>query len=126
MLNPNLFVNACADLLGLKKPVEIRMYTKAKRKTQANAGWYEPVERKGKVIGHRISINLETVVTSDYNIQDVIAHEMCHAAQFEHNIFDENHHHDKKFQKLAQYVQGEMKKLGVTLGELYSQEIDTD
>jgi hypothetical protein len=128
MLNANLFVHACVGLLDIKKPVEIRMRThpKGDKRARCIAAWYEPRERKGKVVGHVIVLNLTNIVESGYNVSDVIAHEICHAAQMEHGIFDDNFHHDAKFQALCKILRKECKKLGFPLGRLYDPKVDTE
>lgn len=90
------------------------------------AGYCTTKYRKDKVIRHVIYINLRVCVEASFSLEDVILHEICHAAQFEHNIFDWNKHHDKKFRKMCEILETELPKLGFTVGELYSKETDTD
>ncbi|CAB4134504.1 SprT-like [uncultured Caudovirales phage] len=126
MFNPSQLINACCDLLAVKKPVEIRLRTHARKSEKGLAGFCEPRFRNKKITGYVIVVNLITVVESDYSLADVIAHEICHCAQFEHGIFDENHHHDKRFQMLCKILEKNLKKLGYPVGKLYNKKVDTD
>lgn len=129
MLNANLFIFACAGILGVKKPIEIRMSTNSKAAPghkHKPAAYYVPRYRKDKIIRHVIFLNLEIIITSRFNISEVIAHEICHAAQFEYGIFNHKKHHDKKFQKLCKVLETECKKLGFPLKNLYNPLSDTD
>jgi predicted metal-dependent hydrolase len=126
MLNPNLFVHACAGLLDVKKPIEIRMKTHAKKSEKSMAAFCTPYYRRDKVLRFVITVNLESVIESGFCLYSVIAHEICHAAQFTHGVFNENKHHDKKFHKLCEILERETKKLGFPLQKLYSPITDTD
>lgn len=126
MTDPNFFILACHGLLGLKKPVEVRIKMTKKPLVGGAAAWYEERMRKGKTVSHVITIDLRTLIGSRYTMVDVIAHEMCHAAQVEHGIFNHEHHHDEKFQALCRYLKKECAKIGFPLGRLYSKETDTE
>lgn len=126
MTDPNLFILACHGLLGLKKPVTLRILTDKKPLVGGACAWYEERQRKGKTIRHVITINLRSLIGSSFLMVDVIAHEMCHAAQVEHGIFNPEFHHDKKFQGLCRYLKRECKKLGFPLKKLYNKETDIE
>lgn len=124
MSNSNLLILAACGVLDIKKPVEVRMNTKAPKGTDSMAGYCMPRYRKGKVIRHMIHINLRVCVESSYSLDDVVLHEICHAAQFEHGIFDWGKHHDKKFRKLCKVLEIEMPKLGYAVGKLFNSKTD--
>lgn len=118
------FVHACAGILAVSLPIEVRFRTKAKKAEKDMAAFCEPRYRSGKLNGFVIIVNLDTVMESEYSLADVIAHEICHAAQFTHGIFNDDYHHDEKFQKLCKILEKETAKLGYTLGKLYDNNID--
>lgn len=130
--DPNFFLFALHGLLDLKKPIELRICTdrpRAHREYETPcmaAAWYEVRVRKGRIMRHVININLRVCVESRFALNDVIAHEVVHAAQHEHGIFNQNFHHDEKFQKLCRYVRKEMKKAGYPLGKIFDKNSDVD
>lgn len=130
-MQANMMVHAMAGLLGLKKPVEIRMTTDPKGfvgfgRDTPMAAHYETRRRKNKILRHVIFINLNVVVESSYSLPMVIGHELCHACQFENGIFNWEKHHDSSFQKLCKYLETEMKKLGFDIGKLYNPLTDVE
>lgn len=116
----------CAKALQLARPVELRIRTKARRDSKDLAGYYEPQLRAGKIIRHIVILNLGVIATSNYSLNAVIAHELIHACQMEHGFFDENHHHDKKFQKMAEKLREILKDIGYSVEPLYDEKVDTD
>lgn len=126
-MDHSIIILGASQLLGLKLPVDIRVTTGKPSKTKKDfAGWYEGRTRKEKLVRHVIFINIRVVIECGFNLTDVIAHEMVHAAQFEYGIFKSKKHHDKKFQKMCEYLETEFLKIGVTLGKLYNPESDID
>ena len=126
-MDHSIIILGAQQLLGIKKPVDIRITTANPSKSKKDfAGLYEGRYRKDNLIRHVIYINIRVVIEAGFSLTDVIAHEMVHAAQFEYGIFNNEKHHDKKFQKMCEYLENEFLKLGVTLGKLYSPESDTD
>jgi hypothetical protein len=125
-MDHSIIILGVQQLLGIKNPVDIRMTTSKLKGKRQIAGWYEARYRKNRIIRHVVFINLRSIIESKYSLTDVIAHEIVHAAQFEYGIFDENKHHDSRFIALCEYLQKELRKMGVILGELYNPAIDTD
>ena len=123
-MNENLVILSCIGFLGLKKPVEIRMCSNTKRGDCA--AFYEARYRKGKIIKHVLFLNMSEIASSGFNTYSVIAHELCHAAQFEYGIFKNGNHHDEKFQGMCKLLEKQFKKLGYPLKGLYSPATDTD
>lgn len=115
----------CKEVLQIKKPVEIKLLSKGRGKSKELAGYCQPRFRKGKVIGYLIVLNLDMILLSEYKLNDVIAHELIHAAQFEHEIFDNEYHHDKKFQGLARVIKKHLNKAGFEITEIYNKKTDT-
>ena len=122
-----IFILACAGILGIKSPVDIRMRTKdSSKRTGQLAGFAETRMRKGKIVRHVIFVNLKVCAESEYNLADVIAHELVHSLMLETNTFDDNHHHDIRFQKLCELLEAELYDQGMPVGKLYNPETDTD
>ena len=121
-----VFVLAACKILGIKIPVHIILKTKPARKTKGFAGYCETRERKKKIIGHYIYLNLETCLIAEFPVMDVIAHELVHACMIENGVFNPEHHHDKRFQNLCRVLEKHMNTMGFPLGKLYHKESDKD
>jgi predicted SprT family Zn-dependent metalloprotease len=123
----NIFIMACAAILDIKKPVEIRLFNKNKHKVNGIfAGWAETRTRNGKVIKHVISINLNRNIESDFQLQDVIAHELVHSVMMENNKHDETWHHNKTFQNICKLLEKGLSDLNMPVGALYNPKTDRD
>jgi predicted SprT family Zn-dependent metalloprotease len=124
-MNP-LFIQACCEVVHVRKPVQIRFNPKAKGVKDA-AAYYESRLRKGKIIGHVIFVNLDITWTSNYSLQDVIAHEICHAAQFENGLYKEgNLYHDEAFQAICKLLKKALQKTEYKVGPLYNPKVDIE
>lgn len=123
-----LLVKGCETALQITKPVTLKIKTKGmKADTKSLAGYCESYYRRGKLTGHKVVIHLDIVVESEFNIYGVIAHELVHAAMMEHGIFDINHHHDERFQKMCSILEEYLAELGFRdIGPLYSPLTDTE
>lgn len=124
-MDTSLFILAMCEILSIKKPVEIRVRTRAIKKHKGIAGLCENRVRKGKTISYVIFLNMREIVESNFTFLDVLAHEMVHIVQIENGIFQDKRHHDKTFQRICKVVEKESLKLGVKLGKLYSPKSDT-
>ena len=123
----NLFVLACIGILDIKRPVEIRLLNKNKRKPYGEfAAWAETRTRNGKVIRHVIGVNLNRNVESGYSIYDVIAHELVHSVLLENEKHDHNYHHNKRFQNICKILEQGLAEINMPVGALYNPLSDTD
>lgn len=122
-----VFILACAGILGIKCPVDIRLRSRdSNKRTGQLAGYAETRIRKGKIVRHVIFINLNVCLESEYRLADVIAHELVHSIMLETDVFDDNSHHDARFQKICQILEAELYDQGMPIGALYNPETDTD
>lgn len=121
-----LLIKACEGGLQIRKPISIQIKTQVKGDIANLAGYCDTYFRRGKISGHKIVINLDTVLSSEYSIYDVIAHELIHASMIENGHFDPEYHHDHTFQELAIHLTHYLTNLGFNIGELYNSQIDTD
>ena len=121
-----VFVLTACKVLDIKHPVHIALKTKPARRTKNFAGYCETRERKKKIIGHYIYLNLETCLTAEFPVIDVIAHELVHACMIENGVFDPKHHHNKRFQNICQVLEKHMNAMSFKLGKLYHKDTDTD
>lgn len=112
--------------LAIKEPIEYRIRSKAAKGEKGLAGYCETRFRKDKISSFVIVINLETVITSGYSLRDVILHEMVHAATISHGLFKPQYHHNKVFQEICKTLRAELQNNGISVGELYNPEVDTD
>lgn len=124
-MNENLVILSCIGFLGLKKPVEIRMFSDNKARGDC-AAFYEARYRKGRIIKHVLFLNIPEIASSGFHTYSVIAHELCHAAQFEYGVFNKKYHHDEKFQGMCNLLEKQFKEMGYPLQKLYSPETDTE
>lgn len=122
-----LFIYACIEILGIKKPVEIRFLSQNKHKiTGKFAAWAETRSRKGVIYKHVLFINPEVIIKAKYNLFDVIAHEFVHSLLLETGKHDDNHHHNKAFQGICKVLEKTFKNTDMPLGRLYDPKVDTD
>ena len=121
-----LLIKACEGGLQIRKPIHIKIKTKTRGELGKLAGYCDSVFRKDKIVGHRITINLDTVLSSGYNINDVIAHELIHATMLENGLFNPEYHHDHNFQSLAIHLTHYLNNMGFDIGVLYDPDIDDE
>lgn len=121
-----LLIKACEAGLSIKKPIKIIIKTQVKGEIGNLAGYCDSYFRKNKIVGHKVVIHLDTVVSSGYNILDVIAHELIHATMLENGLFDPEYHHDHTFQELANHLTHYLNGMGFNMGVLYDPKVDTE
>ena len=97
-------VRICVESLNIKKPYSIKILGKGKGEYKTCAGLYISRLRKDKIVGHSITIHLDSVIRVGFDINSVIAHEFIHACQAEHNLWTEKYH-DKLFTKLSKELE---------------------
>ena len=121
-----LLIKACESGLHISKPIHLQIKTQVKGDIKNLAGYCDSYIRRGKISGHKIVIHLDTVLSSEYSIYDVIAHELIHASMLENGHFDADYHHDNTFQELANHLTHYLTNLGFNIGCLYDPLIDTE
>lgn len=109
-----------ADILGIKKPWDIRIKSKPDPSGYA-AAYCEQHFRKGEIVKHIITIYIPNMESSHYILDSVIAHEFIHAWQAENNILNPKKYHNDQFVDMAKKLK---RKLGIP--GIYSKETDTD
>jgi len=119
-----ILIKFLQESLLITLPIEIRLNTRASNSTKELAGYCDTRMRKGKIIRFVIVINLDVCMECNYSIIGVIAHEAIHASMLEHNIFNDEKHHCKKFQEIARILETELQKLNIDTGPLYCPEYD--
>jgi predicted SprT family Zn-dependent metalloprotease len=125
MIDTNIFIFACIQMLGIQKPVEIRLLSNNKNKTTKDfAAWAETRNRKGVIYKHVIFTNLAENIESKYNLHDVIAHELVHSIMLETGKHNDKRHHDKSFQAICTILEKGLKDIGMPVGKLYDPVID--
>lgn len=126
-MDNRFFVAICCEALKIKKPVQIKFKTKGTGEFKSCAGLYITRYRKNSILRHDITINLDSVIHAEYNLNGVIAHELIHACQEEHNLWKENgKHHNKKFQDIAKVLETCLAEYGFETGPIYSPLTDTE
>lgn len=128
MKNLHTFVSFVSKSLMIKLPVEFRFTMKGKSGAKHAAALCETRMRKGLVIKHVIVFNMLEMENSRYNYFSVIAHELIHASMIENGLFDNEFHHNKMFQKLAEKLETTLRDLSWKLGDtpIYNPETDQD
>lgn len=121
-----LLIKSCEAGLQITKPITLIIKTKPTGTDKQLAGYCDSYFRRGKLVGHKIVIHLNVVFESEYNVYDVVAHELIHASMMENGLFNPDYHHDSKFQELATHLTNYLTELGFKVGELYNPVTDTD
>ncbi len=106
-----LLIKACEGGLQIRKPVNIIIKTQVKGEIGKLAGYCDSYFRKGKISGHKVVIHLDTVFSSEYSINDVIAHELIHASMMENGLFN---------------LTEDLNNLQFNIGTLYDPNIDDE
>lgn len=123
----NIFILACIGLLGIKKPVEIRLLNVNKHKVKGEfAAWAETRVRSGKVIKHVVSVNIHNNVECGFTLQEVIAHELVHSLMLENGKHNDKWHHDKTFQSICKLLEKGLAAINMPVNPLYSPDSDVD
>jgi hypothetical protein len=112
--------------LSIEKPVRVSLITHETRKMRKNMGLCETIYRKGKIQYHRVTVSLYNCAVNEYAVSDVILHELVHISMIEHDKFNPEYHHNKRFQKICKCLEDNLRDLGFKVGELYSPLSDTD
>lgn len=119
-------IRICVESLGIKKPYSIKILGKGKGDYKSCAGLYLSRMRKDKIIGHNITIHLDSVIRAEYDINSVIAHEFIHACQAEYGLWTEKYH-DGLFKKLAKKLEFVLSQGGYKLKTpIYDKKTDTE
>ena len=121
-----LLIKACESGLQIRKPITLFIKTKPTGDGKELAGYCESYFRSGKLSGHKVVVHLNVVLDSEYNIYDVIAHELIHASMMENGLFNPDYHHDNTFQELAKHLTEYLVNMGFNIGELYNPLTDTE
>jgi hypothetical protein len=123
-----IFVYAVIKILGIEKPVDIRMHSKATGDTfrKSIAAYAETHNRKNKIIKHVLHINLDVCVQNEYTIPTTIAHELVHSIMLERGVFNEKKHHCNKFQSICKILKRELRKIDMPVGVLFDPKVDND
>jgi hypothetical protein len=128
MKNLYTFVEFIRKSLVITKPVEIRIVSSFKGEVKDAAAFCDTRLRKNKILKHVLVFSMERMETYNYNYLNVAAHELIHASMIENGQFNDDYHHDKLFQKLADKLQHTLEELGFDIGSdnLYDPELDTE
>lgn len=125
MFDISTLILAASKGLCIEKPVRVTLITHETRKMKNNMGLVQTMYRKGVIQYHKVTVNLCNSAICEYNVSDVILHELVHISMIEHGKFNSEYHHDKRFQKMCRALEKNLRKLGFTVGELYSPISDT-
>lgn len=121
-----LLIKACESGLQIRKPIHLIIKTQVKGEIGKLAGYCDSYFRRGKISGHKVVIHLDTVLSSEYSIYDVIAHELIHASMMENGLFNPEYHHDHTFQELATHLTQYLNNMGFDIGVLYDPKVDDE
>jgi hypothetical protein len=109
------YISETVDILNIKKPIEIKFFTKIKKNSAAK--YWALINTKGKLNRHLIHVyNILDTANSVRNISRLVIHELIHAWQEENGI---NEIHGPEFQKTASRLER-----ALNIDNLYIPEID--
>jgi hypothetical protein len=112
-------IDFTVEYLGLEKPYTIKLNSKGKK--SASAEYRASYNRGGELVSHQITIYLGNQDTDTRDIETLIAHELIHAYQEEHNI-DEIHGDD--FASIAGLLGNYLRACGLDIGQIYIEGTD--
>ena len=112
-------IDLSVEYLGLEKPYTIKLNSKGKR--SASAEYRASYNRGGELVSHQITIYLGNQDTDSRDIETLIAHELIHAFQEEHNIIEI---HGDDFIDVAGLLSMYLETAGIYVGNIYIEGTD--
>lgn len=107
-------IDLTVEYLGLEKPYTIKLNSKGKK--SASAEYRASYNRGGELVSHQITIYLGNQDTDSRDIETLIAHELIHAYQEEHNITEI---HGDDFIDVAGLLSMYLETAGIYVGNIY-------
>ena len=107
-------IDYCVEWLGLEKPYTIKLNSKGKK--SASAEYRASYNRGDILVSHQINIYLGNQDTDSRDIETLIAHELIHAYQEEHNIIEI---HGDDFASIAEMLTFTLNAAGFQIGQIY-------
>ena len=112
-------IDLTVEYLGLEKPYTIKLNSKGKK--SASAEYRASYNRGDELVSHQITIYLGNQPHDSRDIETLIAHELIHAYQEEHNI-EEIHGDD--FADIARLLSMYLETAGIYVGNIYIADVD--
>ena len=112
-------IDLTVEYLGLEKPYTIKLNSKGKK--SASAEYRASYNRGGKLVSHQITIYLGNQLEDTRDIETLIAHELVHAFQEEHNIIEI---HGDDFIDVAGLLVMYLETAGIYIGQIYIEGTD--
>lgn len=112
-------IDLSVEYLGLEIPYTIKLNSKGKK--SASAEYRASYNRGDILISHQITIYLGNQDTDSRDIETLIAHELIHAYQEEHNI---NEIHGDDFAEIAGLLSRYLETAGIYVGNIYIEGTD--
>jgi len=112
-------IDLTVEYLGLEKPYTIKLNSKGKR--SASAEYRASYNRGGELVSHQITIYLGNQAADSRDIETLIAHELVHAFQEEHNIIEI---HGDDFIDVAGLLSMYLQTAGIYVGNIYIEGTD--
>jgi Zn-dependent peptidase ImmA (M78 family) len=112
-------IDLTVEYLGLEKPYTIKLNSKGKK--SASAEYRASYNRGGELVSHQITIYLGNQDTDSRDIETLIAHELIHAFQEEHNIIEI---HGDDFIDVAGLLSMYLETAGIYVGNIYIAGVD--
>lgn len=112
-------IDLTVEYLGLEKPYTIKLNSKGKK--SASAEYRASYNRGGELVSHQITIYLGNQPEDTRDIETLIAHELIHAFQEEHNIIEI---HGDDFIDVAGLLSMYLETAGIYVGNIYIAGVD--
>ena len=112
-------IDLTVEYLGLEKPYTIKLNSKGKK--SASAEYIAKYNRGGELVSHQITIYLGNQPHDSRDIETLIAHELIHAYQEEHNITEI---HGDDFADIARLLEYYLQAAGINISGIYIAGVD--
>ena len=112
-------IDLTVEYLGLEKPYIIKLNSKGKK--SASAEYRASYNRGGDLVSHQITIYLGNQPQDTRDIETLVAHELIHAFQEEHNIIEI---HGDDFIDVAGLLSTYLETAGIYVGNIYIEGTD--
>ena len=112
-------IDLTVKFISLEKPYTIKLNSKGKR--SASAEYRASYNRGGELVSHQITIYLGNQPQDTRDIETLVAHELIHAFQEEHNIIEI---HGDDFIDVAGLLSMYLETAGIYVGNIYIEGTD--
>lgn len=115
-------IEVCVEYLGLKKPYNIRLYSREHESGSASYTAWHNTEGRKQLLSHEIRVYLGNLKTDTRDIETLIAHEFVHAWQAEYK--PRSAAHGRVFKNKASELMLELLDNNIYVPKIYLKGVD--